>query len=116
MKEVWIEIKKNIEIKIIKGEYKAGQQIPTIIEIAEKYNIGKSTAAKILDRLSNDGTIIKKVGIGSFVKPFVREQLLEKHKRYFNEETENLIKKALVLDIDKKYVIDKIEKTWDMLV
>lgn len=113
---VWLDVKWDIETKIISGEYIAGSKIPTIVELIEKYNIGKSTAQKIITALYNEGIIVKKVGIGCFVKPFIRQKLLEQHEKILQEQATNIIKEALILGLNKEYVDKVIEEKWNEIV
>ena len=88
---LWLDVKSDIEIKIITGEYAAGDRIPPIVKIAEIYKVGNTTAQKVLESLYSDGTITKQKGVGYFVKPFVRDRLLKTH--------EVELKKRLIEDI-----------------
>ena len=67
----WQSVKNDLELKIIRGEYKAGERIPPVRKSAEIYNIGTSTATKTLSQLCEDGTIYQRRGVGYFVKPYV---------------------------------------------
>lgn len=109
---IWLVVKRDIEAKIITGEYAVGTKIPTIVELVEQYNIGKTTAQKIINALYDEGTIIKKVGIGCFVKPFVKERLLEQHEKELEKQIKNAIAEAVLLGFDKEYVIKLIDETW----
>lgn len=112
---LWLFVKKDIEAKIITGEYEAGQKIPTIVELVEQYNIGKTTAQKIINALYDEGTIVKKVGIGCFVKPFVKEKLLEQHGKEFKQQAVNIVEEACLLGFNKEYVMKLIDETWDTI-
>lgn len=50
------------------GRFSAGQQFHTISEICDAFNISATTAVKCLDRLVDDGILIRKQGAGTFVK------------------------------------------------
>ncbi len=110
---LWLIVKRDIETKIITGEYEAGKKIPTIVELVEQYHIGKTTAQKVINALNDEGTIIKKVGIGCFVKPFVKEKLLAQHKKEIEKKIENFVIESLFLGISKEYVTQLIDKVWN---
>lgn len=78
-KTIWCFIKDDIELKIINGELKSADKVPSIFELASLYNVSKSTAQKALEDLFNDGTITKRKGIGYFVVPYTREKLRNQH-------------------------------------
>lgn len=112
---LWLAVKRDIEVKIITGEYPAGARIPTIVELSKQYNIGKTTAQKIITALNNEGIIIKRVSMGCFVKPFVKGKLLERHKEYLRENLENCIQSAKMLQLDKDYLLQLVNDEWENL-
>ena len=52
----WQEIKFYIELKIIRGELKSGDKLPSVREAAADYNITKETAAKVYIKLEEEVT------------------------------------------------------------
>jgi len=109
---LWLDVKRDIEAKIITGKYAAGYKIPTIMELAEQYNIGKTTAQKVIGGLFDDGTIIKKVGMGCFVKPFIKEKLLALHKKELKAHMISVIEEACLLGLDRDYIVRLTEEAW----
>jgi len=57
------------------GQFTLGQQFHTISEICENFEISSTTAVKCLDRLVQDGLLIRKQGAGTFVKQLPRENI-----------------------------------------
>ena len=111
-KNLWLSVKKDIEAKIITGEYAVGSKIPTIVEFGEQYNIGKTTVQKVITALYDEGTIVKRVGSGCFVKPFVREKLLKRHKHEFEMYISRALDEAFLLGLDEDYVRNLIDEKW----
>lgn len=109
---LWLGVKKDIEAKIIAGEYEQGGKIPTIVELGEQYNIGKTTAQKVINSLCDEGTIVKRVGIGCFVKPLVRGKLLEKHTKELEQHINGAIEEAFLLGFDREHVRKLIDDMW----
>lgn len=110
---VWLDVKEDIELKIISGEYKPGDQIPPIRKMASIYNIGVTTAQKVMDDLYHEGTVTRKRGVGFFVKPYVKERLYRKHKAEFEEMFLKTIQYAAQLNIDDKEmreIFNKLKK------
>jgi len=110
---LWLAVKRDIETKIITGEYEVGGKIPTIVELVDKYGIGKTTAQKIINALHDEGIIIKKVKLGCFVKPFVKERIYEKHENELETQIGGVVREALLLGLDKDCVLKLIDKVWD---
>jgi len=62
------QLKEIIKNAIISHEYKYGEQLPTEIEIAQKYGVSRITVRKAITELSEEGMLIKKQGKGTFVQ------------------------------------------------
>ncbi|MEX3021301.1 GntR family transcriptional regulator [Kluyvera sp. STS39-E] len=61
-------ISDDIRTKIITGYYKINQQLPLEKELGSLYSASRITVKKAMDLLVSDGLIIKRRGVGSFVK------------------------------------------------
>lgn len=104
----WLTVKNDLELKIIRGEYIAGERIPPVRKIAQIYGIGTSTATKTLAQLCKDGIIYQRRGVGYFVKPYVRENLILEHKRNLEKMIRNVFEYAELLNSDPMIIINKI--------
>lgn len=98
---MWLEIKKQLELAIIKGTYKSAEKFPSINEIKDLYSCGNSTAQKVLNAMYSEGIITKQKGIGYFVKPFVQKQLLEKYVAEWEKRFIQDINEAKLLNISR---------------
>lgn len=88
----WLDIKEKMEADIANETYKSyiavtndqhetikiPNRMPSIAEVADIYGCGKSTAQKVLDELCNDGILVRKKGVGYFIKPLIKNKLKEK--------------------------------------
>jgi len=107
------DVKTDIEKKIIMGDYGSGEQLPTLLEMAELYGIGNSTAHKVLKQLSKEDTIYSRKGIGFFVRPFVKEKLAAAHAKELKSRMETVVKYGKCLGYDTYELINlltEIEK------
>ncbi|WP_244236158.1 GntR family transcriptional regulator [Micromonospora inaquosa] len=57
----------DIEQKIRSGEYAPGQQLPSVSEIGELYNVARSTAYRAVKELHERNLIYGQQGQGVFV-------------------------------------------------
>lgn len=109
---IWIDIKKQIEFAIINGTYKSADKMPSITEVAELYDCGKSTAQKVLEEMFNEGYITKQKGVGYFVKPFVRDKLIDKYMKIWEQDLSHSISDAKLLNVNietlEKFFADKV--------
>ena len=111
----WLIVKNDLELKIISGEYKAGERIPAVRKIAEIYGIGSTTASKTLAQMHKEGTIYQRRGVGYFVKPFIRDTLIAEHRHNLEKTLINAFEYADLLGVDMSVVINKILKARELL-
>lgn len=104
----WLSVKSDIELKIISGDFSADDRIPPIRKIAVIYNIGTTTAAKVLEDLCRDGIIYKRRGIGYFVKPYIKNKLCDEHKKKLEKIIINAFEYADMLNVDVMTIINQI--------
>lgn len=67
------EIARDIEKSITDGTLKAYEQLPTVVELCDKYDVSKSTMAQVITELSDRGLITRRRGSGMFVKSVATE-------------------------------------------
>ena len=98
---IYIQIAEQVENDIIDGVLKEDEQIPSTNEFAAFYRINPATALKGVNRLVDDGIVAKRRGIGMFVTPGARAQLIERRRADFaTEYIRPLIIEAEKLGID----------------
>lgn len=76
---LWENIKTDIEKKIIFGEFKEHQKLPSIKNLAEQYHIGITTMQKITKNLIEDKTIFKSIDGRFYVCSGSKENLQKIH-------------------------------------
>lgn len=109
-KFLWLTVKSDLEIRIIRGEYAAGERIPTVRKIVELYGVCASTASKTLAQLCQEGTIYCRRGVGYFVQPYVKERLKEEHKRNLEEVIRDMFEYADLIGVDPMPMINKMKQ------
>ena len=71
----YIQIIQYFVDKIKRGDLNNGDKLPTEEEICKFFNVSRITARQALNELANGGYIVKKQGIGSYVKNKMKMQL-----------------------------------------
>lgn len=66
---VYVEIQRDIERKIMTGEWAQGTRIPSELELVDIYDCSRMTVNKALSSLAASGVIIRKRRSGSYVAP-----------------------------------------------
>ncbi|WP_136604480.1 GntR family transcriptional regulator [Paenibacillus dokdonensis] len=67
-KPLYVVIMEDLKEKILSGEYKEEQQLPTEVELAEQSGVSRITSKRALIELEREGLIYRKRGSGSYVK------------------------------------------------
>lgn len=74
----------SLKQSIKKGEFKAGEMIPSEAELCEKYGVSRTTILAAIQMLQNDSLIIRKQGKGTFVsEPKFSRDLSSARNRFF---------------------------------
>lgn len=75
-KPLYMIIMDDLKTKILNGEFKADQQLPTEVELAEQSGVSRITSKRALIELEREGLIYRKRGSGSYVKKQENENYL----------------------------------------
>lgn len=76
-KPLYKQILDDLVEDIINGTYKENDQLPTELELSEKYNVSRITSKRALTELETIGLISRTRGKGSFVKKEKQIKLLK---------------------------------------
>jgi GntR family transcriptional regulator, arabinose operon transcriptional repressor len=87
MKPKYQVIIDDIKDKILSGEYRVGEQIPTESAMQERYNVSRHTVRKAILELSNEGFLRSEKGSGTYVS----NQYQSKSGRNSNNKTIGVI-------------------------
>lgn len=105
-KPVFIQIKQWIEDHILKGEWTADYQIPSIREMSGKFRVNSNTIVRTYEKLEAEGSVYSIRGVGFFVTKDARHKIMEYRRRdFFKEELPAFIHQIDVLDIDYNDII-----------
>jgi DNA-binding transcriptional regulator YhcF (GntR family) len=83
---IFLQIAEQLENAIIDGSLTEEGQAPSTNELAAFHRINPATAAKGINQLVADGILLKKRGIGMFVAPGARNQLLQRRRNEFAQQ------------------------------
>jgi DNA-binding transcriptional regulator YhcF (GntR family) len=97
---IFRQIATQIEDAVVDGSLAEESQAPSSNELAAFHRINPATAAKGLNQLVTDGVLYKKRGVGMFVAPGAREQVLKRRRSEFADQyVEPLLAEARRLGI-----------------
>ena len=85
-KAIYIQMADRLCDEILAGKYKDDDRIPSVREYAVMLEVNANTAVKAYDELSRANIIYNKRGLGYFVTPGAKKQILKERKKEFMKE------------------------------
>lgn len=73
---IYYQIMKQLQAKIDEGEYGVDRALPPERELVETYGVSRMTVRQAIAELVNEGILIRRKGVGTFVAPPKLEQAL----------------------------------------
>ncbi len=111
-KPIYLQIAEWLENRILKGDIKEGERVPSQVEIAEIFDVNPMTAGKGVSVLEARGVIEKRRrGCGIYVMADAQARIYSYRKNAaLNEELDALILNASVLGLSVDELCDAIKK------
>ena len=85
-KAIYIQMADRLCDEILSGTYKDDDRIPSVREYAVLLEVNTNTAVKAYEQLAREDIIYNKRGLGYFVTPGARKQILKVRKQEFMKE------------------------------
>ena len=102
-KPIYLQIADVFCENILSGSLKADDRIPSVREYGAQIGVNPNTVMRVYEKLTADGLIYNKRGIGYFVSPDAREKILEAQRADFLEREVPAIKRKMeLLGLDAK--------------
>lgn len=96
-KSIFLQIADTICDSILSGQLKGDDRIPSVREYGAEIGVNPNTMMRSYEKLTADGVIYNKRGIGYFVAPDARERILQVQRREFLEKDVPAIKQRMKL-------------------
>jgi DNA-binding transcriptional regulator YhcF (GntR family) len=108
---VFMRIMEIIENGIIGGTWGTSELIVSTTQISRLYNVNPATAVKAVSRLTEDGILYKRPGIGMCVAEGAREKIMERRKAAFlGTALDTFLTEAKTLNITAEELINLIKE------
>lgn len=108
-KAIFLQMADRLCDEILAGTYRGDDRIPSVREYAVMLGVNTNTAVKTYELLAREGVIYNRRGMGYYVSPDARQQILERRRVEFREQTlPELFRQMRLLDID----IAEIDRAW----
>ena len=111
-KPIFQQMADRLEDEILAGTYQDGDRIPSVREYAVQLEVNANTAVKAYELLARENIIYNKRGMGYYVTPGAREQILQQRRSAFLQQTlPELFRQMQLL----KLGIEDVVGTWQHL-
>ena len=108
-KPIFHQMAERLEDEILAHTYQDDDRIPSVREYAVMLEVNTNTAVKAYEQLSRSNIIYNKRGMGYFVTPGAREQILQERRKAFLEQTlPDLFRQMKLMNLG----IAEIEEAW----
>ena len=100
-KAIYLQIRDTICERILSGDLKPEDRIPSVREYGASIGVNPNTVMRTYEKLTMEGVIYNKRGIGYFVSADAREKILEAQKADFlSKEVPAILRKMELLGLD----------------
>ena len=107
-KPIYLQIGEGICERVLSGDLRAEDRIPSVREFGADIGVNPNTVMRTYERLTADGIIYNKRGIGYFISPEARDIILENEKKNFLENELPAIRRRMrLLGIDPALLRDQ---------
>ena len=107
---IYLQIARMIENDILRGVYRAEEQVPSTNALAKGLNINPATAAKGLNLLAAEGVLYKKRGLGMFVSAGAAQTIQAKRRSaFYDGYVRPMVKEGRSLGLEAEELRDMVE-------
>lgn len=106
MQPIYEQISGQIKEKIMHGELKEQEALPSVRVLSKELKVSALTVKKAYDTLEEEGFILTVHGKGSFVSTANQAQLLEEKRREVEAELEAAIRKGKSLGMSREEIME----------
>lgn len=107
-KAIYLQIADTVCDKILAGELNPEDRIPSVREYGATIGVNPNTVMRTYEKLTAEGVIYNKRGIGYFISPDAKEIVLENNRKEFMEvELPAFLRKMELLGLDPDELLSK---------
>lgn len=105
---VYIRLRATIAAGILRGEYGAGDQLPSVRAFAAEHGANPLTVAKAYQSFQDDGYVEVRRGVGMFVLDGAVERLrIAERERFLTSQWPRIRAQIDLLDLDAATLLDR---------
>ncbi|KEQ24958.1 GntR family transcriptional regulator [Paenibacillus tyrfis] len=100
-----------IEDDILNGTFRVDEQILSVAQFSQLFQINPATVVKGIALLVNEGILYKKRGLGMYVAMDAKQKIqMKRRDRFYNELLSNLLNEADKLGLTTEEIMDMIKQ------
>lgn len=104
---IFLQIKRWIEDHILRGEWSAETQLPSVRELAAEFGVNPNTVARTYERLTLEETVRSVRGVGFFVGDKAKETIVSRRREEFIKQSlPSFIEQMMLLDVKPEEIIN----------
>lgn len=107
---VYVQIENHVQFAIASGRLKAGDQLPSVRELAEQIEVNPNTVAKSYRDLEVMGFLFTRRGMGIFVNKGIEKRCREQCRRRIIERIYEVVSEAKATGMAADEVTDIMKK------
>ena len=105
-KSIYLQICDAICELILSGTLKPDERIPSVREYGSEIGVNPNTIMRSYEKLTADGIIYNRRGIGYFISPDALQTVLEaQRKEFMEEELPQILRRMKLLGIDPSTLV-----------
>lgn len=105
---VYLRLRATIAAAILRGEYRAGDQLPSVRALAAEHGANPLTVAKAYQSFQDDGYVEVRRGVGMFVLPGAADQLrVAERERFLASQWPRIRSYIELLGLDTATLLDR---------
>jgi DNA-binding transcriptional regulator YhcF (GntR family) len=110
---IYLQLRRHIEELILNGHLKEEEAIPSIRIMARDYSINPLTVGNALSALMEEGILYKKRGVGIFVTPGARQQIIiDRSGDFIEEKLKPILQMARQLELPRDNIQEIINEIY----
>ena len=108
-KSIYLQICDAICEQILSGTLRPDERIPSVREYGADIGVNPNTVMRSYEKLTGEGVIYNRRGIGYFISPGARDIILEAQRKEFLEnELPEICRKMKLLSISEERFLDSL--------
>jgi GntR family transcriptional regulator len=109
-KGIFQQIADTLSHRILEGQLKAGDRIPSVRDLSEEFEVNRNTLLRTYALLNDAGIIENKRGVGFFVADDAVERIRSREKAaFFADELPEFLNKVRLLGLTKEDLTELME-------